>query len=225
MIISHRGRNTGNRENTIAAFDKALELGAKAIECDLRLTLGKKIVVYHDNKITTSNLLSLEELFVYIEKTHVPFFLEVKSSSKVLAESIIKKIAKKDLWERVHIIGFSFFIGTSVRLQSKYPKLRVSQLINIPLYSYIRKPSPSYGVMLGWFDSWPGSEWLFRKLIPVKRLIKLRKFYEKNGFKVIAGVINNKSAFKYFERGGITDIVTDNVTDAVDYFKLNEKKE
>lgn len=242
MIITHRGRNTGKRENTIVAFDKALDLGAQGVECDLRLTLDNQVVVCHDDRVMLSNkravisktllkdliqfnamesekLIILDHLFDYIDNKDAQFFLEVKSSSQILVESIIKRIADKDLWSRVYIIGFSFFIGTALRLQSKYPKLKVWQLVNIPLYSYIRKPSKSHGVMIGWFDEFFGSEKLFRKLISVKRLTKLREFYKKNGFKVMAGVINRESGFKYFEQAGVSDIVTDNIADAVSYFK------
>lgn len=242
MIITHRGRNTGQRENTISAFDKAIEMGAQGIECDLRLTLDNKIIVHHNRKImidkkkiAVSNILFkdivfykkqlhevllLDELFSYITKyEHIQFFLEVKSSSQILVESIIKRIADKDLWPRVHIIGFSFFIGTALRLQSKYPKLKVCQLVNIPLYSYIRKPAKSYGVFLGWFDEFFASERLFRKLISVGRLTKLREFYERNGFKVMGAVINRETGFRYFQEAGIADIVTDNVDLAANYFK------
>lgn len=235
MVITHRGRNTGERENTIAAFDKAIALGAQGVECDLRLTLDNKIVVHHNKKIAIDNkkvsisntlfkdlpeLLSLDELFIYItNRKHIQFFLEVKSASTLLAQQVMQKIVEQDLWQRVHIIGFSFFIGTAVRLQSKYSKLKILQLINIPLFSYVRKPLKSYGVMIGWFDEFFGSQRLFRKLISVKRLTKLTEFYKKNGFKVMAGVINSKSAFEYFKQAGIVDIVTDNVLSAVDYFK------
>lgn len=235
MVITHRGRNTNSTENTIAAFDKAITLGVQGVECDLRLTLDNKIVVHHnkkividDKKVSISNtlfkdlhkLLSLDELFIYITNhKHIQFFLEIKSSYEILLKNIVKKIEEQDLWSRVYIIGFSFVIGTTLRLQSKYRKLRVWQLVNIPPYSYVRKPSKSYGVMLGWFDEFFGSEWLFKRLISVKRLTKLREFYEKNGFRVMAGVINRESGFKYFEQAGIVDIVTDNALDAVNYFK------
>jgi len=243
MIITHRGINTNNTENTIAAFKQALKMGAGGIECDLLLTLDNKVVLHHDKRIMIANKkvaisnilfrdlavfykkqlhepLLLDELFVYITNNkHVEFFLEVKSSSKILVEKIIKKIEEQALWSQVNIIGFSFFIGTAVRMQSKYPKLKVLQIINIPLYSYVRKPRKSYGVMLGWSDGFYGSEWLFRRLISVRRLTKLREFYEKNGFKVMAGVINRKSGFKYFKEAGIEDIVTDNVPQAGNYFK------
>lgn len=243
MITTHRGRRTNFRENSIAAFNEALRKGCDSIECDLRLTLDNKIVVHHDNKILLKdkkllisktllidlvkinfyqkdeNIITLEELFNFIEINKVPFFLEVKSSSQLLAESIIEKIEEKNLWARVHIVGFSFFIKTAVTLQKIYPKLKVLQLVGIPLYSYIKIPKSSYGVMLGWFDDWHGSEWLFKKAISVNRLIKLREFYERNGFKVMAGVINKESGFKYFKDAGITDIVTDNVLGAINYFK------
>jgi len=235
MIITHRGKNTKTEENTIAAFDKALEMGADGVECDLRLTLDNKVVVYHNKKMRIDgrkiavsntlfkycgNLLSLDDLFTYISgHKNIHFFLEIKSSSEILVECIIKKIAERDLWSRVNIIGFSFFIGMAIRLQSRYPKLRVWQIINIPFYSYIRKPHKSYGVMLGWFDSWFGSGWLFRRLVSVRLLTKLKEFYGKNGFKVIGGVINRKLGFKYFQEAGIEDIVTDNVQLARNYFK------
>ncbi len=225
MIITHRGKHTnGLIENTIPAFDAALKAGADAVEGDLRLTRDNKVVVNHDNISRLSlrdlgKILTIDELFEYIKQKRVPFFLEVKNSSEFLVESLVNKIAENNLWTRVHIIGFSFSIGTAVRLQERYPKLRVLQLINIPLYSYVRKPTRSYGVFLGWSDEIYGSEWLFRRLIPISRLIKLRNFYEKNGFKVMAGVINNKKGFQYFGNAGITDIVTNNIKEAVSYFK------
>ena len=77
----------------------------------------------------------------------------------------------------------------------------------------------SYGVFLGWIDEWRWSQFLFRKLISRERLNKLVKLYQKNGFKVMAGVINRESGFKYFKQSGIIDIVTDNVFGAVNYFK------
>jgi len=225
------------KENTIDSFDHALRLGCEGVECDLRLTLDNRAVVHHGanlqsdgqkiaiaktclRDIVNEELLTIEELFDYINARDVPFYLELKNSSRVLVDKVIEKIKDGNLWERVHVIGFSFFMGSAVRAQSKYPKLKVIQLLCIPLNSYIKKPSPSYGVALGWFDSWPATEWLFRRLISVEQLEKLRRLYQKDGFsKVMAGVINRKEGFEYFDQAGITDIVTDNVADAVSYFK------
>jgi glycerophosphoryl diester phosphodiesterase len=46
-IVAHRGIALEAPENTIAAFQRALELGADAVELDVRLTADKIPVVYH----------------------------------------------------------------------------------------------------------------------------------------------------------------------------------
>lgn len=46
-IVAHRGIPTEAPENTIASFQRAIELGADAIELDVRLTSDKIPVVYH----------------------------------------------------------------------------------------------------------------------------------------------------------------------------------
>lgn len=46
-IVAHRGIPTEAPENTIASFQRAIELGADATELDVRLTADKVPVVYH----------------------------------------------------------------------------------------------------------------------------------------------------------------------------------
>ena len=46
-IVAHRGVSTDHPENTIPAFQRAIELGADAIELDMRLTKDKIPVVFH----------------------------------------------------------------------------------------------------------------------------------------------------------------------------------
>ncbi|MBC8279887.1 MAG: hypothetical protein H8E48_03780, partial [Chloroflexi bacterium] len=48
LVIAHRGDSANAPENTIAAFKKALDLGADGIELDVRLTKDEKLVVFHD---------------------------------------------------------------------------------------------------------------------------------------------------------------------------------
>ncbi len=214
MIISHRGRKTGEKENSLASFEKAIKIGAEGIECDLILNPDNEVVVSHDKILAsdpTDKLLTLDELFEYIKSKKKSFFLELKSSSPILVQKIREKIEKDNLWELVHIIGFSFFIKTALKFQNQYPKLRVIPFVNFPLYSFIKPPQKSYGVFLGWIDEWRGSQFLFKKLIPQGRLGKLVKLYQKNGFKIMAGVINNAQGIKYFKNAGVSDIVTDEI--------------
>ncbi len=46
-IVAHRGIATEAPENTLAAFRRAVELGADAVELDVRLTADRVPVVYH----------------------------------------------------------------------------------------------------------------------------------------------------------------------------------
>lgn len=51
QIIAHKGASGLAPENTMAAFEKALELGVDQIELDVRHTLDEEIVVFHDQRI------------------------------------------------------------------------------------------------------------------------------------------------------------------------------
>lgn len=51
LVIAHRGASGHCPENTMAAFKKALEMGAKAIELDVHQTLDHELVVCHDNDL------------------------------------------------------------------------------------------------------------------------------------------------------------------------------
>ena len=47
-VIAHRGASARAPENTLAAFDLALEMGAKHIELDIRTTRDGRVAVLHD---------------------------------------------------------------------------------------------------------------------------------------------------------------------------------
>jgi len=51
IAVGHRGASAYAPENTVAAFDEALRLGAKAVEFDLRLTADGYPVVLHDDTV------------------------------------------------------------------------------------------------------------------------------------------------------------------------------
>ncbi len=68
-IIAHRGASAHAPENTLAAFQLALDQGADGIELDVMLSKDKKLVVIHDDAVdrTTNGTgrvmdLTLEEL-------------------------------------------------------------------------------------------------------------------------------------------------------------------
>jgi glycerophosphoryl diester phosphodiesterase len=56
LVIAHRGASTYAPENTCAAFDLALEMGARHLELDVQMTSGDHLVIIHDDWVnrTTS---------------------------------------------------------------------------------------------------------------------------------------------------------------------------
>lgn len=48
IVVGHRGTTRFAPENTLAAFDKAIEMGARSIEMDVRMTSDGKFVIMHD---------------------------------------------------------------------------------------------------------------------------------------------------------------------------------
>jgi glycerophosphoryl diester phosphodiesterase len=49
-LVAHRGGSLLAPENTFVAFDRALELGADAVETDVHLTRDGVVVVFHDDE-------------------------------------------------------------------------------------------------------------------------------------------------------------------------------
>ena len=54
-IWAHRGASGYCPENTLPAFEKAVEMGAQGIELDIQLTKDEKIVVIHDEWINRTS--------------------------------------------------------------------------------------------------------------------------------------------------------------------------
>ena len=50
-VWAHRGASGYAPENTMAAFEKAVEMGADGIELDVQLTKDGELVVIHDETI------------------------------------------------------------------------------------------------------------------------------------------------------------------------------
>ncbi|QEU76592.1 glycerophosphodiester phosphodiesterase [Streptomyces nitrosporeus] len=56
QVVAHRGASDEAPEHTLAAYRKAIEDGADALECDVRLTADHQLVCVHDRRVNrTSN--------------------------------------------------------------------------------------------------------------------------------------------------------------------------
>lgn len=68
--MAHRGASRAERENTVAAFRRAGEMGAHAVEFDVRRTGDGRLVVHHDAALADGRV--IVELTVADLPEHVP---------------------------------------------------------------------------------------------------------------------------------------------------------
>jgi len=132
LKIAHRGAKGYEPENTLKAFQKALDLNADGIELDVHLSADGHIIVIHDETIdrTTNgkgfvNTLSLTELksFLIANQLEIPTLIEVfdlvdkkclinielkglGTSSKVV--QLIEEYISEKNWNYDHFIVSSF---------------------------------------------------------------------------------------------------------------------
>lgn len=82
-IIAHRGNASEATENTIAAFESAIRIGADMIEMDIHRLADGELVVFHDDRIGKKELKAIGygELYEHTLKLHIeiPTFDQVLS--------------------------------------------------------------------------------------------------------------------------------------------------
>ncbi len=151
LKIGHRGAGY-EPENTLKAFQKALELNADGIELDVHLSADGHIVVIHDETIdrTTNgkglvNTLSLSELksFLIHGKLEIPTLIEVfdlidkkclinvelkgvGTASKVVA--LIEEYISDKNWNYEHFIISSFEWNYLEEVHNLNPKIAIGVL-------------------------------------------------------------------------------------------------
>ena len=97
MVVAHRGASVEQPENTIAAFEAAIDAGADAVEFDVRMTADGYAVVMHDpdvSRTTDGTGLVSEMTLEEIRKLGVPTLEETLEclSGRVAADIEIKNL-------------------------------------------------------------------------------------------------------------------------------------
>lgn len=126
--IAHRGASGYELENTMRAFERAIELGCDGIETDVQLSKDGIPMLIHDETVdrtttksgyvkdfTCSELLdmgipSLEQLMILAKLTHIILNLELKNNIipyKDLEEKVIGIIKKYHMQQSVILSSFN----------------------------------------------------------------------------------------------------------------------
>ena len=151
LKIGHRGAKGYVAENTLASFQKAIELGVDGIELDVHLSLDGKVMVIHDDTVdrTTSakglikdftakelkqfGIPTLESVFELVkQKTFINVELKTFETANKVAELIEQYVSEK-YWEYDHFIVSSFDWNALQQVHFLNDKIRLGVLTNTDL--------------------------------------------------------------------------------------------
>jgi len=213
LKIGHRGARAYEPENTLSSFRKAIELGANAVELDVRKTKDGKLVVIHNadvNKTTNRegavNELTLEQIqkLVTDKNEHIPTLDDVLDSVgkrvKILIEikevgtekQILDLIQQKGLTDNVIIVSFHEEALKKVR--------ELNSEVETGLI-YVRHKNPIQTAL----DL--KAKYLL-SLYSFTHSANVKKTHE-NGLKMIVWTINKKEEVEEYKKKGVDGIASD----------------
>jgi glycerophosphoryl diester phosphodiesterase len=136
LIIGHRGASAVAPENTMAAFQAAIDAGAEGIEFDVRLSRDRVPVIIHDdtlrrthgvrsgvNVLTAEELVklnvpTLRQLFELMAYNSLVLFLEIKANAPELPELCCRLVREFGFEDRVIVECFDLNVLRQVDLQT-----------------------------------------------------------------------------------------------------------
>lgn len=215
LIIAHRGASFYEKENTIAAFKKAIELKADMVEFDVRKTLDNKIIIFHDEKIGKNRISrlsykeineksgykipALEETLKFL-KGKVKIDVHMKESG--YEEEAMKLILK--YFKERNILVCSEIPRMIKKIKENYPKIKTGLVMNIGIRNSLLFPSGDF-TKRNIFN--PATDFIIPRWQLVNRifLAKARKYNKP----VFPWIINNKKlAERFLKKDIIAGIIT-----------------
>ena len=125
LKVGHRGAKAYETENTIESFRKAIELGANAVELDVRISGDAKLIVIHDDnlkkvfgkdvrikestleelkQLTDNRIVTFDEALRFIDRKVEKILVELKETG--YERDVLDIIRKEKLEDRVIVVSF-----------------------------------------------------------------------------------------------------------------------
>jgi glycerophosphoryl diester phosphodiesterase len=93
IVIAHRGASSERPENTLPAFERAIELGADYVEIDVHADARGELVVTHDAPHTGGVYPSLAEA-LDLMRGRIGVMLELKSPARYRRHDVVARAAR-----------------------------------------------------------------------------------------------------------------------------------
>ena len=213
LKIGHRGAKGYVAENTLASFQKAIDLGCDGIELDVHLSKDQKVIVIHDetinrtttgkgfvNDFTSSELnqfgiSTLEEILNLIDKKcFVNVEIKDNKASKFVLEILQRYILEKK-WNSnlFQISSFDWNILQLCQLENKTISLGVLTEDSIDDAITFAKKIKAYSINP------------YFKLLDVENV----KLINENGFKIYPWTVNQPEDITFVKSLNIDGIISD----------------
>ncbi len=211
LKIGHRGAKAYEIENTLESFQKAIELGANAIELDVRKSKDGKLVISHDDnlkkvygkdvrineatlkelrQLTENKIATLQEALDFIDNKAEKILVELKEAG--YEKKVLDVVKKAKLRDRVIIGSFHEDALSNVRELDK--KIETGLI-------YAKHKNPIRAAL----------ELNAQYLVSLYRLTHTKNIedaHEKN-LRVIVWTINTKQEIKDYMAKGVDGIASD----------------
>ena len=233
LIMGHRGASAIVPENTLKAFEKAIDLKADFIEFDVQKTLDGELVITHDedikritghdgiiSKMTLNELKMLDfgegekiptlEELVKLTKNKIKLNCEIKV--KGITEKVIKIFRKWDILNTT--IVSSFIHEELLAIQKLAPSVRLASL----------EPTPGT-IKIDWVRKKEMIEYCINnKLYAINPIVMMvdQQFIDyahANDIKVFPWTVDSRISIKKLIRLGADGIITNDITKVKDIIK------
>ena len=131
LVFAHRGGSALKPENTIAAFDNGMAIGADGLELDVHLSVDGRVVVHHDRALERTTTLrgpvaarsaaelkavgvpSLDEVLGRYRDARI--IIEMKVNTAALAEAVVAAVRSAGAIDRVCLGSFGWRVLHAAR--------------------------------------------------------------------------------------------------------------
>ena len=211
LKVGHRGAKAYEIENTLESFRKAIELGANAVELDVRQSKDAQLIISHDDnlkkvfgkdvpineavleelkQLTANRIATLEEALRFIDSKVEKILVELKEAG--YERNVLNVIRKTKLEDRIIVVSFHEEVLVHMRDLDKKIETGI-------IYTKFKKS----------FDA--ALKLNVRYLVPLYRFVHRRDVVKahKNNLKVIVWTINTTKEAEVYIAKDVDGIATD----------------
>lgn len=230
QVIAHRGASSICPENTMIAFERAMDIGSNAIETDVQMTKDGALVLIHDEQLErTTNGTGWVKDYLLSELKELDagswFSSSFKNARIPTIDELFSLIAETNLWVNIEIkMGFILYPGIEEALVKKIKEYHLEGQIIVSSFNHysiklIKKISSDIQTAIlysnGLYKPWKYAKELKAiALHPHKNVLfpVIVKEAHHHGMKVYPYTVDDKEKMRYFIESDVDGIMT-NVPD------------